>query len=239
VFTLILGIDTTTEYLHLALVSNDVRRRHWTHWEGTTFGRGHSAILLPAIDKLLNAASVKSSDLSGVAVCAGPGGFTSLRVGVATAEGLALVGLPTWGYSAFCLRARAIGLLYGNYSPIWIILDGQRQEAFLQLWMGGKPVTRATKQPFSALKDYIGDTEWWAPKSFRDRIVSHMDSVPKIFDSEISATLAGLVSLCQSLSLGPHESPIVPFYLREVDAEINFPEVSGHLSEELRRGKCR
>lgn len=211
----------------------------WTQWATTEFGRGHSTVLLPAIDKLLRLASVKSSDLSGVVVCAGPGGFTSLRVGVATAEGLALTGLPTWGYSAFNLRARTIRLLTKGSNPIWILLDGQRQEAFLQLWMGDEPAARAMKQPFNLLQSYIGNTAWWAPKSFRDRIVSYLANAPEVLDSEVDATLAGLVSLCRSLPLGLPESPVIPFYLREVDAEITFPEASGHLSEALRRGKFR
>jgi tRNA threonylcarbamoyladenosine biosynthesis protein TsaB len=95
------------------------------------------------------------------------------------------------------------------------------------------------KQPFGVLQDYIGDTAWWAPKSFRDRIVPYLASTSMTLESEVDATLAGLVSLCCSLPSELPECPIVPFYLREVDAEINFPEASGHLSEALRRGQFR
>ena len=62
---------------------------------------------------------------------------------------------------------------------------------------------------------------------------------PLVLTDEPEATLAGLADLCRSLPLGPPESPLVPFYLRETDAELNFPEASGHLSEALRRGQAR
>ena len=102
---MILGLDTTTERLHLALVAGE---RAWTRRLDATPGRSHSATLLAAVTELLDQAGAAPRDLSGVVACVGPGGFTSLRVGVATAEGLALSGLPTWGFSAFQLRARAL-----------------------------------------------------------------------------------------------------------------------------------
>ena len=38
---------------------------------------------------------------------------------------------------------------------------------------------------------------------------------------------------------GPPESPLVPFYLRETDAEVNFPHAAAHLPEALRKGVAR
>jgi len=55
----------------------------------------------------------------------------------------------------------------------------------------------------------------------------------------LAPVLAGLAALCQERPLGPPEAPLVPFYLRETDAELNFPEASAHLSEALRRGQAR
>jgi tRNA threonylcarbamoyladenosine biosynthesis protein TsaB len=51
--------------------------------------RNHSVELLPAIDRLLTDASVAKGDLTAVFVSIGPGMYTGLRVGVATAQGLA------------------------------------------------------------------------------------------------------------------------------------------------------
>jgi tRNA threonylcarbamoyladenosine biosynthesis protein TsaB len=231
---LILGLDTTTERLHLALTGPGGT---WTRWADGGPGRSHSATLLPALEALLAEAGAAPADLTGVVACVGPGGFTSLRIGVATAEGLALTGLPTWGFSAFELRARALALA-GCAGPVWILLDGQRQEAFLQLWQDG-PLTPALKQPLDGLAGLVGDGAWWAPESFRDRVAGHLSQPPVILASEADATLAGLAGLCRTRPQGPPEAPLVPFYLRETDAEVNFPEASAHLSEALRRGQPR
>ena len=51
--------------------------------------------------------------------------------------------------------------------------------------------------------------------------------------------LAGLACLCRELPLGPPEVPLAPFYLRETDAEVHFPQASSHLSEAQSRGQAR
>ena len=127
---MLLALDTTTEILHLALIRGD---RAWTRRVAAGPGRGHSERLIPALDGLLAEAGGKPADLTGVAACVGPGGFTSLRIGVATAEGLGLTGLPTWGFSAFAFRAEALRQA-GVAGPVWILLDGQRGEAVHQRW---------------------------------------------------------------------------------------------------------
>jgi len=178
---LILGLDTTTDRLHLALLRPD--GRVWTRWICEP-GRSHSALLLPALEQLLASAGAAPADLSGVVACVGPGGFTSLRIGVATAEGLALTGLPTWGFSAFALRARALALA-GHRGPLWILLDGQRQEAFLQPWGDpGLPLGDALKRPLAALAGTVGEGAWWAPESFRERAAPHLAQPPLVLADE-------------------------------------------------------
>ena len=231
---MILGIDTTTERLHLALVRGD---RTWTRGLDVGIGRSHSGTLLPTLQELLGEAGAAPADLSGVVACVGPGGFTSLRIGVATAEGLALTGLPTWGFSAFELRGRALRE-GGVRGAAWILLDGQRQEAFAQLWDTGA-VTPARKAPLAGLAGLVQGAPWWTPSGFRERAQAHLPHPPLALRDEEAATLAGLAALCRDLPRTPAESPLAPFYLRETDAEVNFPQASAHLSEALRRGQAR
>ena len=234
---MLLGLDTTTECLHLALVEPGEGGRSWTRLLPGAPGRSHSGVLLPGLKELLAEAGAASRDLTGVVACVGPGGFTALRIGVATAEGLALTGLPTWGFSAFELRARALRLA-GYRETVWIVLDGQRQEAFLQPW-GDGPLEAAHKRPLAELPGIVGAEAWWAPAAFRERAAAHLPQAPLALADEGAATLAGLVAICRERSRQAPETPLAPFYLRETDAEVNFPEASRHLTEALRRGVAR
>jgi tRNA threonylcarbamoyladenosine biosynthesis protein TsaB len=231
---MILGIDSTTEILHLALVEGDTA---WTRRVVVGAGRSHSGSLLPTLNELMAEAGRQPGDLTGVVACVGPGGFTSLRIGVATAEGLALTGLPTWGFSAFELRAQALRTA-GFTDPAWILLDGQRNEVFAQHW-ADIPTGPACKHPLADLPSLLQNQPWWAPATFTPKASAAAGYEPLALLDEGSATLAGLTQLCRELPAKPPEAPLVPFYLRETDAEVNFPEASRHLSNALRQGHAR
>ena len=231
---MILGLDTTTEHLHLALVGG---QGTWTRRVTVDRGASASVKLLPAMAGLLKEAGAVMADLTGVCACVGPGGFTSLRLGVATAEGLAVTGLPTWGFSAFALRAEALKVA-GTKGSFWILLDGQRQEAFHQKWELD-PLTDASKRPMADLEGLIGDEPWWAPEAVVPKLRTHLASEPLSLPDEGEVMLSGLVNLCGRLPFSEPEVPLHPFYLRETDAELNFPNLSAHLSEAHRRGIAR
>ncbi len=231
---MLLGLDTTTELLHLALVHGE---RVWTRRVEAGVGRSHSERLVPGLEDLLRSAGATPADLSGVACCVGPGGFTSLRIGVATAEGLALTGLPTWGFSAFELRARALRE-QGVQGPVWILLDGQRGEAFHQRW-DRRPTDAAHKRPFAELPGILGIEAWWAPESLVPRL-ELLDPARRIrLKDEGAAMLKGLAALTREAATRQPEGPLHPFYLRETDAELNFPDAAATLPEALRKGIAR
>ena len=235
---MLLALDTTTEILHLALIH---RERVWARRVAAGVGRGHSETLIPTLDALMAEAGGMPRDLSGVAACLGPGGFTSLRIGVATAEGLGLTGLPTWGFSAFELRAEALRQGRGQAGvtgPCWILLDGQRSEVFHQRWVDG-PTEAAGKHPLATLPERIGLEPWWAPEAFAPKVEAVLPTTRIALADEGEATLAGLVALARRVAQGPPEAPLVPFYLRETDAAVNFPLAAAHLSEALRKGVAR
>ncbi|WP_306591349.1 tRNA (adenosine(37)-N6)-threonylcarbamoyltransferase complex dimerization subunit type 1 TsaB [Geothrix sp. 21YS21S-4] len=232
---MLLALDTTTEILHLALIRGE---RVWSRRVASEAGRGHSERLIPALDGLMAEASARPGDLSGVAACVGPGGFTSLRIGVATAEGLGLTGLPTWGFSAFALRAETLRRA-GVEGPFWILLDGQRGEAFHQRWEEGAPASAAAKSLLAALAERVNTEAWWAPEAFAPKVEAVLPERRIRLEDEGEATLAGLIAVAQRASQGPPEAPLVPFYLRETDAEVNFPHAAAHLSEALRKGVAR
>ncbi len=87
-------------------------------------GATHSRRLLQAVEFLLAQGGLTRRDLTGLAVTLGPGFFTGLRIGLASAQGLALaLGLPTAGVST--LRLLAAGLA-GHEGLVWAVADARR-----------------------------------------------------------------------------------------------------------------
>lgn len=109
---MLLAIDASTQWIGLALydgaevISETVWRTH----------NHHSVELSPAIDGLLKRSEVKPTDLAALAVALGPGSFTSLRIGLAVAKGLAfalrlpLIGVPTLDILAAGIPVQGIDL---------------------------------------------------------------------------------------------------------------------------------
>jgi tRNA threonylcarbamoyladenosine biosynthesis protein TsaB len=97
-----LSIDTASELASVAL-SSDGRLSAEMTWR---CHRNHTVELLPAIESLLGQGRAEKSDLSAIFVCAGPGMYTGLRVGISTAQGLARgLGIPVLGIGRLQLDA--------------------------------------------------------------------------------------------------------------------------------------
>ena len=90
--------------------------------------RPGSETLLPAIDALLRRSRCELAAIGAFAVCAGPGSFTGLRVGIATVKGLAFEsGVPVAAVgtlAALALRAPR------TRDPIVAVLDARRDEVY-------------------------------------------------------------------------------------------------------------
>ena len=95
--------------------------------------------LLPSIEDLLAKAGIEKSDLDAIGVVRGPGAFTGLRVGLATAKGLALAtGCPLLGVSS--LQCLAMQLPFPRLL-VCVMLDARKQEVYAALyrWEAGCP----------------------------------------------------------------------------------------------------
>jgi len=102
----------------------------------------HSSELLPAVADLLERADVGWRDLDALAVGVGPGTFTGLRIGVATARGLGqALGIELRPVSS--LEALAAGLAeHAGRSERAIVplIDARRQQVFASLYRAGPPL---------------------------------------------------------------------------------------------------
>jgi tRNA threonylcarbamoyl adenosine modification protein YeaZ len=105
-------LDTATSRVVLAAGLTDGTPVGATTWVA---GYRHGETLLPAIGRLTGEANLRRSRLAGIVVGTGPGAFTGLRVGLATAKGLAHgLGVPIAGVStaeALLDAARADGVV--------------------------------------------------------------------------------------------------------------------------------
>lgn len=119
---LILAIETATAASSVALV----RDREVVASARRLDSRGHGGFLVPAIDFCFEQAGLGPSALEAVAVDVGPGLFTGIRVGLATALGLAAgLGVPLLGANS--LDALALRAATGR-RHIWAVVDMRRGE---------------------------------------------------------------------------------------------------------------
>ncbi len=123
----VLGIDTSAAACSAALWRDGavIAREH------AAMTRGHAEMLMPMVERVMLGTPYESLDA--VAVTAGPGAFTGLRIGLAAARGIALAaGIPAIGISAFAAVALAVpdAALAGR--ALAVAIDTKRGDVYLQ-----------------------------------------------------------------------------------------------------------
>lgn len=114
----ILAIDTATTRVVIATGSPDGVTDGVSTW---TAGYRHGETLLPSIGRFLGEQNIRRSRLAGIVVGSGPGAFTGLRVGIATAKGMAHgLGIPLAGVST----AEALLAASGVDRPVLLLPAG-------------------------------------------------------------------------------------------------------------------
>jgi len=117
----LLALDTSTSWISLALYDGTFVRYEAT-WESQ---HHHTVELAPAIDRLLTQTGTTQANLTGLAVAIGPGSFTSLRIGLALAKGMALaLKIPLIGVPSLDVIALAQPL---DERPMIAVLHAGRQ----------------------------------------------------------------------------------------------------------------
>jgi len=151
---LILAIDTSTDYLNLAVMKEDkvIARFH------RRSPMRHSTILIPTIDKVLKRARLGIEDIDCFAISIGPGSFTGLRIGVTTVKGLAyalkkrIVAVPTLD-----VIANNIKNFKGVICPV---LDARKNKVYACLYRSdGRNIKKISKYlllPASELLERLG-----------------------------------------------------------------------------------
>ena len=126
----VLGLDTSTAASAACLIRGDGRAFEVTPAARDLTGRpAHARELMPAVARAITDAGLGFDDLDAVAVGTGPGAFTGLRIGIATARALAAArGLPLHPVSSLAALAAGVD------APLALaVLDARRGEVFAAL----------------------------------------------------------------------------------------------------------
>jgi len=200
---IVLGIDTSTPVASVAVVDDGrVLAEHHQHTRGSD--------LLVMIDAL----GVRAFDA--VAVGAGPGSFTGLRIGMATAKGIAFAaGCPLWAVSSLAALAR--GELFADGAevprgpgPVCAVLDARRGE----LYAG-----RFDRQGDALVA--LGD-ERVLPPAELDAFAAGARCIGDLWDRRPSGVDVARLALA-----GSRADVLVagaPAYIRKAEAEILYPD---------------
>lgn len=224
---IVLGLDTATAATVVGLRSADGAVLEAREDPSAGERPGHSTRLLALAAELLERAGVDWSEVDRIAVGVGPGTFTGLRVGLASAHGLALsCGAELVGVSS--LRALALG--GAREQPrVLAAIDARRGELFVAGYQQEMELIAPRALAPAAASELLAGAEWVAlgdgARLYRRELEAAGATVPS--DGSALHRIAG-GALCElGLTAAVAAGPLVPDYLRRPDAALALQGASG------------
>jgi tRNA threonylcarbamoyladenosine biosynthesis protein TsaB len=230
---IILGIESATDVVGAAISDGEGSGAALC----VTGRRRHAENLAPAISRVLEIAGIGLDRLEAVAVDLGPGLFTGLRVGVATAKGLAQgLGIGVFGATSLEILAWA-AFEAGWPGTVVPVVDGRRSEVFAAHYARGAGPGELVAlsapcrcRPERVLADVAPGTErpvlacGDGALRYRDLLETERVSVAGLALAALDPV--ALVSLSAARLEGgatlSDATDVVPVYLREADVRINW-----------------
>ncbi|CAN5906275.1 tRNA (adenosine(37)-N6)-threonylcarbamoyltransferase complex dimerization subunit type 1 TsaB [soil metagenome] len=203
----VLGLDTATFTSGIAILDGDHVLAEARH-----DASGQKSDLLVAIDLACKRAGIAPTELAVVSVGAGPGSFTGLRIGMATAKGIAFAtGKPLWAVSSLA------ALAHDAHAPGFIVavLDARRGEVYAGCYADGILVGEERVMA-------PGGVAPWAAALAGDRPITYIgDALAP------SSTTPSGVSVAQVALAGSRIDVLTsgaPTYIRLAEAEVMYPD---------------
>jgi tRNA threonylcarbamoyladenosine biosynthesis protein TsaB len=235
-----LTIDTTTKITALSLAeSGKLIGEGFLHT-----GKTHSERLIPMLDQLLNAADWKLRDLDFIGVVRGPGSFTGIRIGIATAQGLAQVlGIPLMGLTSLDVLAWAGK---NRQEETVVILDARKNEYYYARYRWREQQKELTAEPQAITPEHLLEEL----RKNKQKFYFVGDAVPgaqeylklelgerAIIPEEYQYLPRGAYAACEtwekwlgSAKQSQDQSKLEPLYIRLSEAEVNYRKK--HLEKE-------
>ena len=188
-----------------------------------------STMMLDGIEQLLSAADLQKEELEGICLTLGPGSFTGLRVGLATAEGLAQAfEIPLYGVSTLEVMAATLPHFKGRVHAIQNAYKGE-------LYTG-------TYDLSSGLPTQLGELQMIKPEVFfeqvkeGDIVIGNGLAILKKKGLDLTTKNAlednswgrgsngiGVIELCVNKEIAPASAQnLEPIYIRASEAEVNY-----------------
>jgi tRNA threonylcarbamoyladenosine biosynthesis protein TsaB len=146
----LLALDSSGLVASVAIVTEDSLLAEYT----VNYKKTHSQTLLPMLDEIVRMVDVELSEMDAIAVAAGPGSFTGLRIGSATAKGLGLalqkpiIPVPTLNGLAYNL--------FGSDKLICPMMDARRNQVYTGLYeFSGKELRVIKEQMAADIEDIL------------------------------------------------------------------------------------
>jgi len=227
----VLGLDTATLTAGIAIVDDNRVVAEARHDQSN-----RTADLLVTVDAVCKRAGISPMELDAIAVGAGPGSFTGLRIGMATAKGIAFAaGKPLWAVSSLAALAHdgathlANEQLFPYLDGVIIgVLDARRGEVFAGCY---EPNAKLLGEERVFAPKYLAA---WVTSLAGDRLVSYVGDAIDVFPDELGAlattwhrTTPSGISVAQLALAGARVDVLVsggPTYIRQAEAEVMYPD---------------
>ena len=209
----LLALESSGLVASVAIVEDEILIAEYT----TDFKKTHSQTLLPMVDEIVSMTETDLSSIDAVAVSAGPGSFTGLRIGAATAKGLCLaldkplIPVPTLD-----------AMIYGagpTEKLVVPIMDARRNQVYTKL--DGKSTAMDMQELISKLNGQIAEVLFLGDgvPVYRTQIEAEMKVPYSFAPAHINRQRAASVGAL-ALTLEPvNADDFAPEYLRKSQAE--------------------
>lgn len=217
----ILAIDTATLVSSVAIATPETLVAELTIQTRKT----HSERLMPHIASLLKMAEITQTSLKAVAVSIGPGSFTGLRIGLATAKALTyalnipLIGVPTLAALAFSCPVPGVIL-----APM---LDAQKGNVYLGLYEWREDAVYEVQPPqvmaFAAAQAELGELDKPALMLGEAAVMHKADIVHPVPPHVImprAGSVAVMAQVMYDQGIRHDVATLEPLYIRRSEAEV-------------------